>query len=476
MKALAPLLMAAAGACSGMVVAHSPPLAIRVQENRLVDAAGHAVQLRGVNFSAFESVAIFGWSPADPSGAQAGQAEGPRWKALSRWGANAVRLPLNEASWLGYGCVDSDGATRNPDPGKNYQAAVTRQVKQAIASGMYVILDLHWAAPGKACPMLQTQMADADNAPAFWRSVAAAFKDNPAVLFELYNEPYFDGLGFGEREWPALRDGAQLSFYPATSATNHWKRVALPWRTAGTQQLLDAIRASGAHNVVLVGGTGWCNDLSGWLDYAPRDPLRQLAAAWHPYPPQQTVASASVAAAGARYAIGDTLTLAEGSGVYAPATLTVTAVGSGGSLSGLRVLTGGRYLQTRLPGAPIPIARSSGKGSGGSVKVDFHNLAANWSMPGSWPAVQAIARKVPVVFTEIGEHNTAGTQGAPFLEQLLPWADANGISYLGWTWDVWQNPDDVLIKDADGTPTDGYGVYFRQHLQCRAGTTSANCR
>jgi hypothetical protein len=31
----------------------------------------------------------------------------------------------------------------------------------------------------------------------------------------------------------------------------------------------------------------------------------------------------------------------------------------------------------------------------------------------------------------------------------------------------------VLIKDATGTPTDGYGVYFKQHLVCVA--TSSNC-
>jgi hypothetical protein len=33
----------------------------------------------------------------------------------------------------------------------------------------------------------------------------------------------------------------------------------------------------------------------------------------------------------------------------------------------------------------------------------------------------------------------------------------------------------VLIKDASGTPTDGYGTYFKQHLNCVA-TGSVTCQ
>ena len=80
---------------------------------------------------------------------------------------------------------------------------------------------------------------------------------------------------------------------------------------------------------------------------------------------------------------------------------------------------------------------------------------------------------VPLVLTETGDHNASGTVGAPFVSKVLPWADQAGASYLGWAWDVWQDADNVLIKDAAGTPTDGYGVYFQKHLLCVAsGTTS----
>ncbi|MDP9139894.1 MAG: glycoside hydrolase family 5 protein, partial [Pseudomonadota bacterium] len=192
------------------------PLSIRTRGNRFIDANGAAVQLRGVNISGFEFVAIQGWSPADPSGAQAGQASGPRWSAIKAWKVNTVRFPLNEASWLGYTCTDTDGKRRNPDPGGNYQKAVIEQVAQATAAGLYVIVDLHWTAPGKTCPMLQTQMANRDNSLAFWTSVSKVFRNQPAVMFELFNEPFMN-VGFSGDEWAYMMKGVDGSFssYPA---------------------------------------------------------------------------------------------------------------------------------------------------------------------------------------------------------------------------------------------------------------------
>jgi hypothetical protein len=71
---------------------------------------------------------------------------------------------------------------------------------------------------------------------------------------------------------------------------------------------------------------------------------------------------------------------------------------------------------------------------------------------------------IPVILTETGEHNAAGTVGAPLMGKLLPWADTNGISVLGWGFNPWGNPDNVLIKDTTGTPTDGYGKAFHDWL------------
>jgi hypothetical protein len=435
--------------------------AVSVRGNRLIDAAGNVLQLRGVSFSGFEFVAIGGWSPGDPSGGQAGQPNGPRWSAVKAWHANTVRFTLNETSWLGLTCVDTDGVTRLGDPGGNYRSAIATQVQQATAAGLYVILELHWAAPGNTCPMVQTQMANADHSIDFWTSVATEFKGNSAVIFSLYNEPFFFGLTSPSNEWSALMTGATLGYFPATSGTSNYQNINGAWQSAGMQALLDAVRATGATNVVLVGGIDFSNNMSGWLANMPRDPLNQMAAAWHPYPPIQRPSSVAVANGGSSYAVGDSVTLAKPNTVYAPAVLRVSAVGAGGTVTAASITTAGRYLQIALPASPVVQGSTSGTGSGATFTLGgWGNLSSTWSMPANWPAVQALSVRVPIVFAETGEHNAPGTAGAPFLQQLLPFAGANNWSVIGCCWDVWAEQDNVLIKDVDGTPTDGYGRVF----------------
>ncbi|MBC7983076.1 MAG: cellulase family glycosylhydrolase [Candidatus Obscuribacterales bacterium] len=434
---------------------------VRVSGNRLLDGAGNVLQLRGVNFSGFEFVAIGGWSPTDPSGGQAGQPNGPRWTAVKAWRANTVRFALNEASWLGSSCVDTDGVTRDADPGDNYRSHIQTQVQEATAAGLYVIIELHWAAPGNTCPMVQTQMANADHSIDFWTSVANTFRSNPAVIFSLYNEPFLFGLAAGQDQWAVMMRGGSLSYYPATSGTHNYQNITTTWTVASMQAMLDAVRATTATNVVLIGGVDFSNNMSGWLTNMPRDALNQIAAGWHPYPPMQFTTSATIAAGGSGYVVGDTITLAKPNTVYTPAVLRVTAVGASGAVSAVSITNSGVYLQTALPTTAVAQASTSGTGAGATFTLGgWGNLSSTWSMPVNWPVVQAISARVPVVISEIGEHNAPGTVGAPFLQQFLPFAGANNWSVIGCCWDVFQEQDNVLIQDVNGTPTDGYGRVF----------------
>jgi aryl-phospho-beta-D-glucosidase BglC (GH1 family) len=396
----APTSTPAAGPSGSASSQSAPPGAavVHVQGAKLIDGAGNAVQLRGVNVSGLESVAIQGWSPANPWGGQTGDAT-PNWNTIRSWGVNTVRLPLNEASWLGYPCIDAGaargtaGATLNPDPGGNYRATVQAAVAGASSAGLYVILDLHWTAPANNCPMGQNPMADAANSISFWSQIATSFKAYPNVIFEPFNEPYLYWLTAAETAWPVLLgSGTETQF---VTAGNPYQ-AALTWQSAGMQQMVDTIRATGASNVILTSGVDWAKDLSQWLANKPNDPAHQLGAVWHAYP-----------------AYGTTFGTAA-------------------------------YVQPN-------------------------------HAPGVWSDVQAIlAAGIPVVITEFGDHNAAGTASAPFASNLLPWADQNGVSYLGWAWDVWGNADNVLIKDAAGTPTDGFGAYVKQHYLCRA-SGAASC-
>ena len=171
------------------------------------------------------------------------------------WHANTVRVPLNEDCWLAI-----NGAPAKYS-GSAYQSAIAQFVSLLRQNGLYVVLDLHWNAGGGNTAWSQQQMADADHAPAFWTSVADTFKSDLGVVFDLYNEPH-------DISWGCWKDGGcQVS----------------GWNVAGMQQLLDAVRATGAKNVVMAGGLGYAGDLSQWLANEPNDPTGNLTASFHNY-------------------------------------------------------------------------------------------------------------------------------------------------------------------------------------------------
>jgi endoglucanase len=232
-----------------------PLSGIRVSGNQLVDGKGNAVRLIGVNRSGAEYACIHGW----------GIFEGPTDSASSEvirsWRVNAVRLGLNEDCWLGI------NGTPPPYGGSSYRQAVIDYVTQVTESGLYAIVDLHWSAPGAVQATSLRAMPDDDHSTAFWQSVAAAFADNPNVLFDVFNEPF--GV-----DWDCWRDGC---LYPGTPDTG-------PWQAVGTQSLVDTIRATGATQPILLGGLAFANDVSEWLDYEPNDPRDQLVASFHVYP------------------------------------------------------------------------------------------------------------------------------------------------------------------------------------------------
>jgi endoglucanase len=221
---------------------------LHVVDNQLVNRHGEPVRLLGVNRSGAEYACVDGHGFfAGPTGRRA-------VAAMTAWGINAVRVPLNEHCWLGINDAPT-GYSR-----ARYRKAVRGYVARLHRAGLYVVLDLHWNAPGDL-PAKQRPMADLDHAPAFWSSVARAFKDDHALVFDLYNEPH--GIG-----WECWRDGCKLSE---------------GWRTAGMQSLVDAVRETGARQPIVATGLGWGTDLSSWLEYRPDDPADQLAAGVHFY-------------------------------------------------------------------------------------------------------------------------------------------------------------------------------------------------
>jgi hypothetical protein len=246
----APAPASVAGARSARAVRPAAQLIVRVSGNRLLDARGRTLRLVGVNRSGSQYMCVLGHGIFD------GPVDSPSIAAISSWGVNAVRVPLNEDCWLGINGVPAAFS------GAAYRSALEAYVARLNRQRIYVILDVHWNAAGLQPALGQQPMLDADHGYALWRSIAQSFRRRRGVLFDLYNEPH--GLGATPaQEWDC------------------WERGCDGF--AGMSGLIATIRAAGAPNVILLAGLAWSADDSQWLSHEPRDPLHQLAAAFHVY-------------------------------------------------------------------------------------------------------------------------------------------------------------------------------------------------
>jgi len=193
---------------------------------------------------------------------------------LRRWHVNAVRLSVNEDCWLGINGVPPDTG------GSAYRRALVSYVKLLTSHRYYVIFDLHVNAPGSLVSDAEQPMADQDHAPAYWASVATAFRHNPAVILEPYNEPNITTSDASTTDpWECWLEGCEAT------VVFTGRRLEQPreWRLAGMQQLVDIIRGTGATNVITLSGLRLANDLSGLLTHLPHDRRHQLAATFHNY-------------------------------------------------------------------------------------------------------------------------------------------------------------------------------------------------
>lgn len=170
-----------------------------------------------------------------------GPADDAAVAAIADWKANVVRIPLNEECWLGLSNIKPEYA------GANYIAAVKDLVAKVEAHGMTPIVELHWtygqytgnsAGCSDVHATCQKPMPDAQYTPSFWSSVASTFKGDQAVAFDLFNEPYPDrATSTTTQAWQCWRDGGTCP--------------GIGYEVAGMQDLVDAVRSTGATNVIM---------------------------------------------------------------------------------------------------------------------------------------------------------------------------------------------------------------------------------
>ncbi|WP_460520023.1 glycoside hydrolase family 5 protein [Flindersiella endophytica] len=237
---------------------------IWVSGARFYDGGHGPVRLRGVNISGAEYACQEGWGIWDtPDGRAPGDATLRRLRA---WGANTIRLPVNETCWLGLAQVDA--AYR----GGRYRRPIEAFVARATRAGFAVVLDLHRTAPGSRRSLEQDPMPNRDHSPAFWRSAATAFKANRRVLFGAFNEPFPYGEYDTARAWRCWWSGCLQA--SANGGT---------YQAAGMGELVAAIRSTGARNVILLAGIHWAENLSRWRTSGTARRWGQVAADVHLY-------------------------------------------------------------------------------------------------------------------------------------------------------------------------------------------------
>lgn len=228
---------------------------LHVSGNRLVNAAGQAVQLHGVNYSGTEYACIQGWGIFD------GPSDQPMVSAMKSWNVNFVRVPLNEDCWLGINGVPAAYA------GPNYINAIKSFVALLHQNGMYVELSLMWGAPGTDKATYQPAAPDADHSPAMWTAMAATFAGDSTVILAPWGETIVNANCF-------LSGGVcEATYGPSNTA----------YQTAGMQQAVTVMRNAGYHGVISIPGITYANDLTQWLSHRPNDPDSALIAEAHIY-------------------------------------------------------------------------------------------------------------------------------------------------------------------------------------------------
>jgi hypothetical protein len=214
---------------------HAPmPLPLKVVNTHVVNSRGERVRLRGVNAPGLA------WSN-DGEGRHVIKA---MEVAIRDWHANTVRLPLSQDRWLGKAPYQKDG-------GKFYRALVHEAVELCASRGGYIILDLHETDEGEPGHHLGAHHMPDRNSVPFWKDLAHTYRNHPAVIFDLFNEPH-------DVSWEVWRNGGRVTEPSKDGVKREYEAV-------GLQTLLDTVRATGARNVVIVGGLQYAQDLSWFI-------------------------------------------------------------------------------------------------------------------------------------------------------------------------------------------------------------------
>lgn len=238
------------------------------QGAQLVDANGHPFVLRGAQIESPFNM-IKGWESGKKPTATLNSTT---FNAMAHdWHMNALRLPTS--NWI-YAKYTTD-----------YMNELDQVVHDANAAGLYVVLDLHDNVKAGSPYQSKDSLIPKTEDVTFWKAIAAHYRTNPMVMYDVFNEPVEPGWDIWLNGGGTTSDGATI---------------------VGFQDLVNAIRSTGAQQVIVVepGSAGGKNnggtnpttgaEEGGWsnfpIDHAIKDP--NIMYSLHVY--QNIVQSASI--------------------------------------------------------------------------------------------------------------------------------------------------------------------------------------
>ena len=190
--------------------------------NRIYDGSGNPIIFRGTHISSALDVA----HPESNEVLATQHLNSQFFTVLhDTWNMNAVRIATSDWLW------DADKL--------GYIAKLQQVANEANQAGLYVIFSLHEDdKTGLPFPPNNVNMPS-PKAVEYWTAVASTFKDNPMVIFDVFNEPREAGLNrykLTDADWQYWLHGG----------TRNGRTVV------GMQDLVNAIRSTGAQQIVIV--------------------------------------------------------------------------------------------------------------------------------------------------------------------------------------------------------------------------------
>jgi endoglucanase len=193
---------------------------------------------------------------------------------VGTWNARIIRLPFNQDF------VINGRAGHSSD---EYLAAIDTVIRWAAEQGAYTLLDLQWLDAdrifGTNGDMSFNRVPPLPDGQSIrvWATLADRYRGEPAVLFDLFNEPHSPLPDDPNESFALAPDGTPIPLRLPHVGLREWR----PW----AKRLMTAVREQHPHALVFVSGIHWAYDLRGMpLLGLDAKPLPNIVYSTHVYP------------------------------------------------------------------------------------------------------------------------------------------------------------------------------------------------